>query len=418
MFGIADCNNFYVSCERVFNPSLEKKPVVVLSNNDGCIVARSNEVKALGIPMGTPLFKVREIIQEYKIAVYSSNYTLYADMSQRVMTVLAQMVPSMEIYSIDEAFLDLRGFPADRLEAHIRDTRNKVVQWTGIPISIGVAPSKTLAKIANRAAKKKGECEGVCILNSEILREKFLKHTAVEDIWGIGPRLSRFLKARGIFTAWQLTHMNDFWIKKNLTVTGLRTVYELRGIPVLPLEDKTPDKQEICTSRSFGRPVEKLQELKESIATYAARSAEKLRQQHSLANTVLVFIRTDPFKEGVYQNFRVLSLPVPTACTEEITEYALYGLKHIYKPGYHYKKAGVILSSIIPDTGVQQNLFDVRPREKSRKRMQVVDLINQKMGSDTLRFASQGIQKSWKMKRENITPAYTTNWDEILTVRI
>ncbi|MDD3807558.1 MAG: Y-family DNA polymerase [Candidatus Marinimicrobia bacterium] len=418
MFGIADCNNFYVSCERVFNPSLEKKPVVVLSNNDGCIVARSNEAKRLGISMGTPLFKVREIVQQHAIAVYSSNYALYADMSQRVMSVLAQRIPAMEIYSIDEAFLDLRGFPKDRLERHIRETREIVLQWTGIPISIGVASTKTLAKIANRAAKKKEDYKGVCILDSEVIREDCLKHTGVEDIWGIGPRLTRFLKARGIFTAWQLVNMNDSWIKKNLTVTGLRTVYELRGVPAIPLKEKTPDKQEICTSRSFGRPVDNLQELKESIATYAARSAEKLRQQHSLANTILVFIRTDPFKDDVYQNFSILPLPVPTACTEEITEYALDELERIYKPGYRYKKAGVILGNIIPNTGVQQNLFDTRPREKNQKRMQVVDFINLKMGSDTLRFASQGIKKSWKMKRENITPAYTTNWDEILTVRI
>jgi len=418
MFGIADCNNFYVSCERVFNPSLENKPVVVLSNNDGCIVARSNEVKALGIAMGIPVFKVRNLIKEHDIAVYSSNYALYADMSRRVMSVLEQFIPSMEIYSIDEAFLDLRGFSPERIGDLIANTRKTVMQWTGIPLSIGVAPTKTLAKIANRVAKKNADYKGVCLLNSDAMREHLLKHTAVEGIWGIGPRLSRFLKARGIYTAWQLTCTNDFWIKKNLTVTGLRTVYELRGIPAIPLEYNIPDKQQICTSRSFGQPVEKLNELRESIATYAARSAQKLRQQKSLANTVLIYIRTNPFKENVYQNFRVISLPVPTSCTEEITEYALYGLESIFKAGYAYKKAGVILSGIIPDTGVQQNLFDTVPRDKSRQRMNVMDLINQKNGNDTVYFASQGIRKSWKMKRDMISPAYTTNWDEVLTVRV
>lgn len=418
MVGIADCNNFYVSCERVFNPSLENKPVVVLSNNDGCVVARSNEAKALGIPMGTPVFKVRDMIREHNIAVFSSNYALYADMSRRVMSVLEQLIPSMEIYSIDEAFLDFRGFSGDRITDLITKTRKTIMQWTGIPVSIGVASTKTLAKIANRVAKKNADYQGVCLLDNDSMREQMLKHTAVEGIWGIGPRLTRFLKARGIYTAWQLTCINDFWIKKNLMVTGLRTVYELRGIPAIPLEYKTPDKQEICTSRSFGEPVEKLSELRESVATYAARSAQKLRQQKSLANTVLVYIRTNPFKENVYQNFRIISLPVPTSCTEEITEYALHGLESIFKAGYLYKKAGVILSGIVPDTGVQQNLFDTVSRDKSRQRMNVMDLINLKNGNDTVYFASQGIKKPWKMKREMISQAYTTNWDEILTVRI
>ena len=417
---IVDCNNFYASCERVFNPKLKERPIVVLSNNDGMIIARSNEAKALGIPMGSPLFKVENIIKKHNVAVFSSNYTLYGDMSHRVMSTLEQFSPDVEIYSIDEAFINLEGFAHTDLNEYCRTIRKTVYQWTGIPVSIGLAATKTLSKIANRYAKKHPELNGVLNLYeaSEDEIDFYLDKTAVEDIWGVGRQYTKLLHKHNIETALQLKKANDKWIKQKMTVMGLRTVNELRGIACIEYDYTPPPKQSIVSSRSFGRTVETIEEIKESVALFTTRAAEKLRFQNSAANLLTVFLRTNPFKETAqYHNGVVVTLPVATDISSEMIEYAMKGVEQIYRPGYLYYKVGVMLSGIVPKDSVQFSLFDDPNRSKKAKLTETMDFINMLYGSNTLFYAREGVERNWKTRSENKSKRFTTDWDDLPEVK-
>jgi len=418
MFALIDCNNFYASCERLFRPDLANRPVVVLSNNDGCIIARSNEAKALGIGMGTPYFKQQGLIRKHNIAVFSSNYPLYGDMSQRVMDVLMRLEPDVEIYSIDEAFI---RFPAGShcdLESYSRFLKATVQKHTGIPVSIGLGPTKTLAKIANRFAKKDPSAAGIFILSDQGHIESLLAKVAVGDIWGIGRRHAARLEQRGIHTALALRNCDDTWIRKQLTVTGLRTTMELRGIPCISLEKAPPAKKSICTSRSFGQPVQRLADLQEAVATYAAQAACKLRRQHLRTTVIDVFIRTNSFQktEPQYCNRRTFILEPPSCHTATLIKAALASLKAIYRPGYRYQKAGVLLSGLVPASHEQLRLFSASaPRAASL--MDAVDKINERWGRDTIQFAAAGLVKEWHFKQLKKSPAYTTCWSELPTAK-
>jgi DNA polymerase V len=413
---LIDGNNFYVSCERVFNPKLEHRPVVVLSNNDGCAVARSNEVKALGVKMGTPWFQMKALAREHGIIALSSNYALYADMSNRMMSVLARYSPDQEIYSIDECFLGFEGFSNYDLEAHAQAMRWQVRQWVGIPVCVGIAETKTLAKLANHCAKKSlaGD-EGVCDLTRLSISERSNLFATIEvgEVWGIGPRLSRQLADRGILTVEALRRADPKTIRQEFSVVVERTVMELNAIPCLSLEDVTPAKQQIMSSRSFGQYVYDLDPLKEVVASYIAIAAEKLRAQKSLAGMVQVYIRTNPHKDAPqYQRGLTIPLPEATDDTLRLTRVALWGLKRIYRPGFAYQKAGVVLLNLAEASVVQLPMFS--SGKDNARLMQVMDKINSIWGRGTVRSASEGIQKTWKMKRERMSPCYTTSWDQLL----
>jgi len=419
VIALVDCNNFYVSCERVFNPGLESKPVIVLSNNDGCVVARSNEVKKLGVIMGTPAFKCRDLIKKYDVKVFSSNYALYGDMSQRVMETLSQFTPEMEIYSIDEAFLSLTGFTTLNLTDYARHIRTTVRKWTGIPVSIGIGSSKTLAKIANKIAKKNSEHEGIFDIHNNPEINRLLDGLDVADIWGIGDKYAKFLIRHGICTALQLRNADDEFIRDNMTVVGLRIVHELRGVSCILLETVHQPRKGIVSSRSFGRPVKTLAELRESVADYMASAAERLRGQKSVASFIHVFIATNRFKnEPQYSNFITQRLPVPTASTQDLITYAMLNLLKIYRPGYRYKKAGVMLTGIMSDNQAQLDLFTPFKYKANRKIiMGVMDEINNRWGSDTVQFATAGIGQLWQMRQSRKTPRFTTQWGEIPVVK-
>lgn len=410
MYGIIDCNNFYASCERVFDPSLRNKPIVVLSNNDGCVIARSNEAKALGIKMGAPAFQVQELLKQVK--VFSSNYTLYGDMSARVMNIISEMVMEIEVYSIDEAFVKLDGYPD--LERYAHKVRSSVKRSTGIPVSIGIAPTKTLAKAANKIAKKGS---GVFVIQN---LEEVLKNTPIEDIWGIGRQYTISLKRHNINTAYDLTSMPDSWIKKNMTIVGFRMVEELRGKPCLQLEMLHKAKKGICNSRSFAKGVGELSVLKEAVANFAGRVAYKLRMDKTCASILTVFIHTNQFRlnDPQYSNSRSLRLPVATNDSTELIKAALKGLKLIYRKDFTYKKAGVIVTGIVPDDQVQADIFDTLNRENNQKAMRVIDQLNARYGYNAVKIASQGFSKGWNMKRDHLSPSYTTKWNELLTVKI
>ncbi len=419
IFALVDCNNFYVSCERVFNPQLEGIPVIVLSNNDGCVIARSNEAKALGIGMAVPAFKCKDLIERHHIRVYSSNYTLYGDMSQRVMDTLTLFTPEIEIYSIDEAFLSFIGFTSIDLTEYGRYIRKTVRQWTGIPVSIGIGPTKTLAKVANRIAKHMPHLEDVFDITDHPQHDRLLNSIQVADIWGIGPRYAAFLERNGIHTALQLRDAPDRWIQKHLSVVGLRTVWELRGTPCIELDHAPPPKKGITCSRTFGRPVESLAELKEAIATYISRAAEKLRAQRSVASVIQVFLSTNPFTgEPHYCNFANARLAEPTASTPELLRPAHRTLEKIFKPGYRYKKAGVILTGIVPGTETQLNLFTtLQQHDRNKGLMETIDRINAQWGSDTIHYAAAGSRPSWRMRQSFVSARFTTQWDEIPIIK-
>ncbi len=421
MFAIVDCNNFYASCERVFNPALENRPVVVLSNNDGCIIARSAEAKAIGIKMGTPIFEARKLIRKHKIVVFSSNYPLYGDMSNRVMETLRQWVSDVEIYSIDEAFLHLRGTEVmyESPEALGQLLREKVRKWTGIPISVGIAPTKTLSKIGNRLAKKNPEAEGVCVLDSGPAIRGALEATAVEDIWGIGRQYAAFLYQSGIENGWQLRQAKEHWVKQHMSVVGQRLHMELRGISCLPLEMLNPPKKMIGASRSFLKPLTTQDALREAVATYVTRIGEKLRKQRSCAQLLTVFIRTNRFSKHApqYGNARTVQMPVPTDNTPEMIAYAVQALQMIYRDGFAYKRAGVMAGGLVPAYDCQQHLFDEVDRKKAIRAMQAMDEINGKMGRFKVRSAAMGFSAQGETRQQKLSPNYTSNWAEILEVR-
>ena len=419
VFALVDCNNFYVSCERVFDPKLDGKPVIVLSNNDGIVVARSNEAKALGIAMGVPAFQVRSLIRAHDVQVFSSNYALYGDLSRRVMDTLAQFSPQVEVYSIDEAFLSLSGFAGRNLTEYGRAIRATVKRWTGIPVSVGIAETKTLAKIAGEVAKHRRDAGGVCDLTAWPDRGALLADIPVEDVWGVGPNWARLLMEHGVRTARDLREADEHWIRKRMGVTGARIVQELRGVSCLTVEDCPPPKQAVTVSRMFGRPITTLAEMREAVAAYTARAGEKLRQERLAATVLTVFLTTNPFKkdEPQYSNAVTISLPVATDATPELLRCALRGIERIYREGYCYNKAGVMLTALVPASQHQLDLFEDRDRTRSSRLMRVLDRINADMGAGTLRYAAEGYVKRWRTRFERRSPVNTTNWRDLPVVK-
>ncbi|MEW6247567.1 MAG: Y-family DNA polymerase [Nitrospirota bacterium] len=418
VFALVDCNNFYVSCERVFNPSLEGRPVVVLSNNDGCVVSRSDEAKALGITVGVPVYQIRALIRTHGVRLLSSNYALYGDMSRRVMETLEQFSPEVEVYSIDEAFLNLSGLSRINRTEYGRRILMTVKQWTGLPVSVGIAATKTLAKLATRFAKRAAEGAGVLDLTDTPNREHVLAEAAVGGIWGLGESAARRLESHGICTALQLRDADEGWIGKHLGVVGLRLVRELRGLSCFSVEGCPPPKQGIAVSRTFGRPVESLEELCEAVAAYTARAGEKLRRERLLAGGLWVFLTTTRLTDDSRDSQSVfLDLPVPTEDTGDLIRYALRGVERAFTAGCRYKKAGVVLTELTPADRRQIDLFDATDREKSRRLMQTLDRLNQRMGAGTIRYAAAGLAQPWQAKFAHRSPAYTTNWQDLVQVR-
>ena len=415
---LVDCNNFYASCERVFNPKLEGKPVVVLSNNDGCVVARSNEVKALGIDMCEPWFKIEKVARRHGVVAFSSNYALYGDMSARFMGVLRQFSPHQEIYSIDECFLGLSGFESRDLTAYGQDIRRRVKQWTGIPVSIGIAPTKTLAKLANHVAKKRAGYAGVCDFGALSPRalDALLDSIDVCEVWGVGRKITRRLESLNINTVRELKAADTRFVRQQFSVTLERTVAELNGTACIELEEEAPNKHQIISSRSFGKAVETLQDLNEAVSSYTTRAAEKLRTQGSVAGSIGVYILTNAFKpnEPQYQPSLVVPLVKSTDDTRHLVQAALHGLKRIYKTGFRYKKAGIMLMGLEAKENLPGTLFDDPAAEaRSARLMRVMDAINGRMGQDTLQLASSGIEKTWRMRRGAKSPNHTTDWSDI-----
>ncbi len=396
---LIDCNSFYVSCERLFNPKIRKLPVVVLSNNDGCIISRSNEAKALGIKMGEPYFKARNIIIKNNVQVFSSNYSLYGDISRRVMRTLKRFNSKIEVYSIDEAFLDLSNFSDKEVKDVGKEIRNTVLQWTGIPTSIGIAETKTLSKVANHIAKKQ-KSGVVSLVNIKDL-DPILEKVEVRDIWGVGKQLSKFYIKNGIYNAKQLKNASNTWIKKTKNVLSSRTAMELRGVPCIEIETKQAKRKSCCVSRSFGKKVEKLRELKESVTSYCLNAAEKIRSESLVCKSITVFIRTSPFQnKGIfYSNSKTIDFPIATNNSIEIVKNALTGLDLIYKDGFKYQKAGIILSGL-SDSERGNSLFKSTRDEKIKNLMQSIDNTNYRYGRSTVSLASAGINKKWSMRRQ------------------
>ena len=416
MIALVDCNNFYASCERVFNPKIENEPIIVLSNNDGCVIARSNEVKALGIKMGEPAFKIKYLIEKHNINIFSSNFALYGDLSKRVMNVMSTEVDKIEIYSIDEAFLDFTDYASKERGIAIK---KKVQQWTGIPVSVGIAPTKVLAKVAGYIAKKHTK-SGVFVLDDELLTRRVLNMFKVEDLWGIGRKNAKKLKAVGIYTALQFRECDSNWIRSNLSINGFRLQKELYGEVCYPLELTRKRKQNICTSRSFGTEIKELSKLKEAIGSYANTCSTKLRRENSCCTSISVFLSTNSFKSHAkqYNPYKVLQLDVPTNDSMEIVKVAIKSLESIYRDDCIYKKAGVIVGRIVPQEQIQLSLFDNLDRKKRKSINIAVDKINAKMGKNKVKLAVQGNGRKWKLKQEKLSPCYTTRFTDILEVVI
>jgi len=416
---LVDCNNFYVSCERVFNPRLHDVPVAVLSNNDGCLVSRSNEIKALKIPMGAPGFKYEAIIKKHNGVLLSSNYALYGDMSSRVMDVLSRFTPDIVIYSIDEAFLWLTGIREEDWEAWGRELKRTVYRWTGIPVSVGISRSKTLAKIANHHAKRIPAFKGTLSLLEDSRIAEALKRTQVGDIWGVGRQYEKFLRQNGIENALQLRDADDKFIDHYMTVVGHKTVLELRGYSCVGIDEVPGAKKSIVCSRSFGKQVESLDELEEAVSTYVTRAAEKLRNQSSVAGYMMIFLATNRFKEGPQYNNSISTTLLPaTAYTPFMVQEALKLLRELWLPEFQYKKAGVMLADIMPEEDVQLSFLEENYLDDKRgELMRTVDRLNRIHGRDTVRVASSGNEGDWQMKRAKLSPRYTTCWKDIPKVK-
>lgn len=419
LYALIDCNHFYVSCERAFRPELEGIPVGILSNNDGCIVALSPELKDLGVRRGVPYFKIKHLQKKHNITIFSSNYALYGDMSFRVMSLLSRFSPEVEIYSIDEAFLSLSGLAISDLNAYGQRLRDTIRQCTGIPVSVGIAPTKTLTKVANKIAKKDKIEEGVFILNDPQTLESILQQTPVDDIWGIGNRYASMLKKAGIENALQLAQQPNNWIRRNMTIVGLKTVEELRGNPCLDLELIDEPRKGIVSSRSFGKSVSEKDEIHEAAAAYCLKALDKLRQQNSLARRILVFLTTNPFKnEPQYANYREMKLTGYSAYPPDFIKIAGQVLDDIYREGYQYKKVGIMLTDIIPEDDAPRDLFETSyPEDRRAQIMHCMDRINHKWGSGAITFAGAGIMQNWQMRRKMLSPRYTTCWRELLKVK-
>ena len=416
---LVDCNSFYVSCERLFNPSIIKKPVVVLSNNDGCVISRSTEAKALGIKMSEPYFKVEKIVKKNNIKIFSSNYSLYGDISRRVMKTLRQFSPQIEIYSIDEAFLNLSSIKDEDLLEHGNKIRNTVLKWTGIPTSIGIATTKTLSKAANHIAKK--EKSGVVNLINSKQTDRILSEIKINDVWGVGRQLTKFYIKHGINTAYQLKNIHNSWIKKNTNVLGSRTAMELKGIPCVSLEIHQEKRKNCCVSRSFGRKVTKLEELNESITTHCLNAAEKIRSDNQTTKRITVLIRTSPFQKdkNYYANSKDIDLPIRTNDSIELVKQALTALKYIYREGCKYQKSGIILSGLNDVDVYKKNLFSSINNEEKRKRlMKAIDYTNIKYGRQALSIAQARLKKRQNIKRQYSSKIDTACFDFLPTVKI
>jgi DNA polymerase V len=438
MTAIVDCNSFYCSCERLFRPDLRDKPVVVLSNNDGCIISRSDEAKDLGVGMAIPYFQARSLIEKNGITTFSSNYHLYGDMSWRVMETLRTLAgdrSKVEVYSVDEAFMDLSEIPANELHNYARHIRAMVEQWTGISVSIGVAPTKTLAKLANRIAKKNKKATGcVTVLATFEEQRTALQQTRVDDLWGVGRAYAASLLNLGITSAWELSRMPEEWAHTNMGgVTGVRLIRELNALPCIGMEEELTDKKMIATTRMFGRPVTSLAEIKEAVATYISRAAEKLRRQHSAAGVVTVFLVTkeqrapaSPPAPGQQSSpiswgrggtiSSCILLPNPTSLTNELIKAALGLADHLFENGEAYQKAGVMLSGLVPDDSIQGNLFVPQVSNQHRFLMHAIDNINFSMRDDSVKFGASGLTKDWKMRQELRSHRHSTRWDELKKV--
>ena len=413
---LIDCNSFYVSCERLFNPKIRKKPVVVLSNNDGCIISRSNEAKALGIKMGEPYFKEKDIIVKNNVQVFSSNYSLYGDISRRVMRTLKRFNSDIEIYSIDEAFLDLSNFPDNEVKNIGHEIRNIVLKWTGIPTSIGIAKTKTLSKVANHIAKKKqsGVTSFIGIENIDSILEK----VEINDVWGVGKQLTKFYHKSGIYNAKQLKNVSNTWIKKSSNVLSSRTAMELRGIPCIDLEATSSKRKSCVVSRSFGQRVENFQELKEAIASYSLNASEKIRSESLVTKSITVFIRTSPFQSrfGYYSNSKTIDFPIATNNSIEIVKAAISSLETIFKNGYRYQKAGVMLSRL-SDSVDGKNLFSSEKDKKINSLMKSIDNTNHRYGRSTLSLASAGVHKRWNTRRQHYSKIDTADFYCLPTIK-
>jgi DNA polymerase V len=418
MYALVDGNNFYVSCERIFQPRLEKRPVVVLSNNDGCIIARSNEAKALGIPMGGPFHEWRAVLKKENGAWFSANFPLYGDISHRMVSCLRTFTTHLEVYSIDEVFLDLGEYAHKELPKLGRDVPLLVQKWLGLPVSIGIAPTKTLSKLANRIAKKSPGHEGVfCGLSAEDF-DSYLTKIPCDDLWGIGYRLAKRLSMEGIKNAREYKYEDRKKIRKLLSVTGERTQQELWGVPCITFEEMAPPKKQILSSRSFGKKVTSYDEVSEALASYVSRAAEKLRREKLLTRVLIIFITTNRFatRDLQYRNSSLISLPVPTADTGVLISYALHALKDIYRKGYHYHKAGVLLQELSSEHTLQEHLFESSYSEKQKMLQKACDRINHLYGSRTIYHGALGKHAAWAMKSAYRSPSYTTSWKDLLVV--
>jgi len=418
LVALVDGNNFYVSCERVFNPKLEGVPVVVMGNNDGIIVSRSNEAKALGIPMGSPAFKIRDLMRRHHVRAFSSNYALYADMSRRMVETLSTFAPQIEVYSIDESFLNFEGMSHFELMAYGQDIRATVRRWTGVPVCVGIGPTKTLAKLANHCAKKIPAFDGVCDLSDTALRDRLFPSLPVDKIWGIGPAATAKLARLGIGTVADLCRINPKHARDVLTVAGERIIRELSGIACLTLEEVPPSRKGIASTRSFGQPVTEFSDMSEAVASYATRAAEKLREHRLVAQHLSVFMHTNRFNgDPSYAKTLGFYLPEATSDTLILIRHALWAAKRIWRNGYRYSKAGIMLDSLVPAERAPRSLFSTINAGRSARLMAALDTINSRMGSGTLHSASMGVGRDWKVKFGQRSPSWTTNWNELPRVR-
>ena len=419
MFALVDCNNFYASCERVFNPNLKGKPIAILSNNDGCVISRSDEAKTVGLPMGAPIFKWEAFCKDNAIHVLSSNYPLYGDMSSRVMSILNQFTPDVELYSIDESFLEFKGFENRDFKAYGNQIRTRVLKWTGIPTCVGVAPTKALCKVANKIARKyPKETKGVYIIDSEEKRIKALKWVKIEDVWGIGYRLSKRLKNKGCKTAFDFTQLSDAWVKSNFSVVESRLKRDLEGIPTLQLDGDDKDKKMIATTRSFEYTFSDIENIKERVSTFATSCAEKLRKQGSSCHIIIVTLSSDRHKKDLPQHrtSTTISLSCPTNSSLIISQCAVSAVKSIFKEGIKYKRAGVIVAGLVPIDNFQLNLF-VKDDPKHQPLMKSIDMLNNKYGDYKIKLGNQDLQRTWKMRQERLSPRYTTNINDVIVVK-
>ncbi|MBN1337672.1 MAG: Y-family DNA polymerase [Bacteroidales bacterium] len=418
-FALVDCNNFYVSCERLFNPSLEGRPVIVLSNNDGCVISRSEEAKSIGIKMGMPAFTIPDIIEKHKVKVFSTNYTLYGDISHRIMNILSSLYPEIEIYSIDEAFILIRGMDDKALWKAGENIRKTILQWTGIPVSTGIGTTKTLAKAASHHVKNSGGEKGVYVAGSGKEQDVFLQNLPVQKVWGVGEKYALFFQKNNIYNAYALKRADAFSVKNRLGVMGQRIVLELNGVCCYPLNNNPEEKKEVCLSRSFGKPIIRYDDLEAATVNYAGTIAGKLRKMELCAGDLLVFVMTGKYARGPqYVNYKIIHLPVPANNAPELIHYTIIALKQLFRDGYQYKKSGVIASGLVPAAGRQLEIWNEKDHQRSDLIQSVMDNVNRKTGNKSVKLAIENDGSTGKMKQEMLSPKYTTSWEGILQVKM